>query len=257
MPRFPNMALYSYKKKPTGATRRFFTVVSYVSMTVGSLFLFFSFYPVIASEIYSRVFINSDFTEPIPSYAAAASVRKANEIRGTDDKFSTNLVDYTKASNWFIGGDSTVTNGLLARPDIKDYTISIPKINIKDFKVIIGGEDLLEGIVHYRPECLPGEKCVISLFGHSSLLTLYRENDPKHAFSYVPFLEVGDTVYVSVDGVRYTYEVYDKAVVKPEEVSVLEQHFDNSYLNLITCVPHGTYINRAVVKAKLKDLPIN
>ena len=53
---------------------------------------------------------------------------------------------------------------------------------------------------------------------------------------------------------RYTYEVFDKVVVKPEEVEVLDQQYDDSYVDLITCVPHGTYLKRAVIKAKLKDL---
>ncbi|OGK14356.1 hypothetical protein A3H80_01750 [Candidatus Roizmanbacteria bacterium RIFCSPLOWO2_02_FULL_37_19] len=249
------MALYTYKRKSTGIKRRIFTVISYASMTIGALFLFFSFYPVIASELYSRIFISRDFTDPIP-YAQATSVDKAGSIRGTSNKFSTNLVDYTKASNWFLDEDSEVQRGIRARPDIKEYSISIPKIGVKNAKVIIGGDDLLAGIIHYRPDTLPGENGVVNLFGHSSLLSLYKENDPKHIFSYVPFLENSDVIYVVVDGVKYTYEVYDKIVVKPQETSVLDPKYDGAYLNLITCLPHGTYINRGIVKAKLKSLPL-
>jgi len=39
--------------------------------------------------------------------------------------------------------------------------------------------------------------------------------------------------------------------VEPEDLSILEQRFDDSYLTLVTCVPPGTYLRRLVVRARL------
>ncbi len=228
--------------------------ISYTSMTLGSLFLFWSFYPVLASEFYTRVFLDNSVRAAIPINSMVTSVEKANLVQGTTNKFSTNLVDYTKASNWFIAPESNDPFGPELLEDVHEYTLDIPKIGIEQARVVVGGDDLLSNVVHYLPRTLPGKRGKVSLFGHSSLLQLYKPKNYEHIFSYVPFLEKGDLIYITVNGARYTYQVYDKVVVKPEDVDVLNQQYDDSYLDLITCVPHGTYLKRAVIKAKLKDL---
>ncbi|MBP9815841.1 sortase [Candidatus Woesebacteria bacterium] len=247
------MALYSYKKQLFGPKKAILVAISYTSMTLGSLFLFWSFYPVLASEFYTRVYIDNSVKAAVPSNVVT-SVQKANLVQGTTNKFSTNLVDYTKASNWFITPENTTQLGPESLENVKEYTIDIPKIGIANARVVVAGDELLSSIVHYLPRTLPGKRGKVSLFGHSSLLQLYKPNNYEHIFSYVPFLEKGDVIYITVQGARYTYEVFDKVVVKPEEVEVLDQQYDDSYVDLITCVPHGTYLKRAVIKAKLKDL---
>lgn len=248
------MALYSYKKQIYGPKRALLVFVSYASMTLGSLFLFWSFYPVLASEFYTRVFIGNSVTTPVPVNNVVSSVQKANLVQGTTNKFSTNLVDYTKASNWFIAPVNTEPLGPEALENVKEYTLDVPKIGIENARVLVGGDDLLAGVVQYMPRTLPGKRGKISLFGHSSLLQLFKAHNYEHIFSYVPFLEKGDLIYVTVNDARYTYQVFDKVVVKPDQVDVLSQQYDGVYLDLITCVPHGTNLKRAVIKAKLKDL---
>jgi len=49
----------------------------------------------------------------------------------------------------------------------------------------------------------------------------------------------------------YRYQVIGLREVLPDDVSVLQQHYDSEYLSLITCVPPGTYLRRLVIKAKL------
>lgn len=247
------MALYSYRKQIFGPKKTLLVAISYISMTLGSLFLFWSFYPVLASEFYTRIFIDDAIKAAVPNNTTT-SLEKANLVLGTTNKFSTNLVDYSKASNWFVTPNNIEEFGPEALEDVKEYTLDIPKIGIESARVTVGGDDLFSSIVHYVPRTLPGKRGKVSLFGHSSLLQLYKPNNYEHIFSYVPFLEKGDVVYVTVQGARYTYEVYDKVVVKPEEVEVLDQQYDDTYLDLITCVPHGTYLKRAVIKAKLKQL---
>lgn len=246
------MALYYYTKEVNSERKRILTIASYVSMTIGALFLFWSFYPIVAFEIYSYLFINNKITDPIAK-SASSSLAKAERIKGSNSTFSTNLVDFTKASAWFPESYSASTSH--KRIDLKEYELSIPKLKIYNAKVEVGGDDLLSGLVDYLPENLPGEYGTKSIFGHSTLLQNYNPQDYSTIFSYVPTLENGDTITLRVGQVEYEYKVFDKFIIDPSEVSVLKQQYDHSYLNLITCTPPGTYFKRAVVRAKLAQLP--
>jgi len=210
-------------------------------------FLFWSFYPVISFEIYSHFFIKNKIFSPVPQSDIVSSLEAANSILGAHNIFSTNLSDYTKVGVWFPSKPQ-IKNGQLR---VGEYTLSIPKLNIKDAKVVVGGEDLSKNLVHYLAKSLPGEYGNVTIFGHSTLSQLYNVNDYKTIFTYLFKLERGDKIYVKVDEVVYEYEVYDIFVIEPEEISVLDQRYDNAYLTLITCVPPGTYLKRLVVRAKL------
>ena len=155
------MALYTYKKKPVGRQKAILTFISYSTMTIGALFLFWSFYPVVASEMYNRIFIESDVRAPIPENSSATSLSKAQAVKGTQQKYSTNLIDYTKASSWFT--DSQPLNIHVFSNEIKEYTLSIPKLDIQDVKVAVGGEDLLTGLIHYLPENPPGVEGTVNI----------------------------------------------------------------------------------------------
>jgi len=84
---------------------------------------------------------------------------------------------------------------------------------------------------------------------------LYNVTDYKTIFTYLPSLEVNDTILVQLGDLEYEYKVTDIFIVMLDKISVLEQKYDASYLTLVTCVPPGTYWKRLVVKAKLVQLP--
>ena len=90
------------------------------------------------------------------------------------------------------------------------------------------------------------------IFGHSTLPQLYNSKDYKTIFTYLPSLEKGDNIYIKMGDVDYKYEVFSLMVVNPDQVSILDQNKEASFLTLVTCVPPGTYWQRLVVKAKLK-----
>ena len=200
-------------------------------------------------EIYSRLFIKKNLKTPISNLDAPSSLSEASTILGTFNIFSNNLRDYTKASLWFPSVSQT---GSLSTLSIKEYSLSIPKLNIKDAKVVVGGEDLSKSLIHYLPKGLPGEYGNVAIFGHSTLPQLYSSKDYKSIFTYLPSLETGDVIRVKIGDLEYEYQVYDMFVVDPDEISVLDQQKDGSFLTLITCVPPGTYLKRLVVKAKLR-----
>lgn len=246
------MPLYSYIKERPSRKRRTAHAMSYVSLTVGALLLFWSFYPIISFEIYSRLFIQNNVQTPVPRSQIASSLTSASSVLGSTDVFSSNLKDFVDANQWFTTKPQMKSQKKIS---VKEYTLSIPKINIMNAHVTVGGEDLSKSLVHYLPESLPGEYGNVTIFGHSTLPQLYSQNNYKAIFTYLPSLENGDTILVKMGDTEYQYEVYDRFVVKPDHVSVLDQRYDASYLTLITCVPPGTYWLRLVVRAKLKNLP--
>ncbi len=246
------MALYAYIKERNTAERKIIHYFSYVSLTLGSLLLFWSFYPVISFEIYSRIFIQQHFKSPVPQSQMVSSLAQANSVLGSYSVFSNNLRDFTEVNLWFPTKPQVAVKSDIK---VKQYSLSIPKLNIKDAHVIVGGEDLKKSLVHYLPQSLPGEYGNVVIFGHSTLPQLYNPKNYTTIFTYLPSMEKGDTIIAKVGDEEYQYKVFDVFVVDPEQVSVLEQLTDASYLTLITCVPPGTYWKRLVLRAKLTSLP--
>jgi LPXTG-site transpeptidase (sortase) family protein len=135
--------------------------------------------------------------------------------------------------------------------------IIIPKINL-EVPVVFGmssvSEDavqlaLEDGVVHYANTPNPGEQGNSVIVGHSSNNIL---NSGKYKFAFVLLkrLEPEDTFFVNKDGVRYTYKVYRKEVVGPNDVSVLDTQDRPNTMTLITCDPPGTSINRLIIVAE-------
>lgn len=248
------MTLYTYIKKNSSIERKVINYFSYISLTLGAFLLFWSFYPILSFEIYSRLFIQNKIQTPIPKSAMISSLEKANSVLGSFDVFSNNLRDFTNVNLWF---PSTHQQNQLKKFSIVEYYISIPKLNINKAKVSVGGEDLTKSLVQFLPRSLPGEYGNVIIFGHSTLPQLYNQKDYKTIFTYLASLEKDNKIYIKVNDIQYEYEVYDMFVVNPDQVSILEQRTDASYLTLITCVPPGTYWKRLIVRAKLTKLPTN
>jgi LPXTG-site transpeptidase (sortase) family protein len=135
-----------------------------------------------------------------------------------------------------------------------DPLIIIPKINveipvvydepsIEESKIQAGLE---RGVVHYATTAYPGEKGNGVIFGHSAN-NILNKGKYKFAFVLLKRLELGDTFYVQKDGKRYVYKVFDKKIVPPTDVSVIQAGDKPATMTLITCDPPGTSLNRLVV----------
>lgn len=246
------MALKIYLKENNSPKRKIVINLSHLSLTIGAFLLFWSFYPVISFEIYSRFIVKNRFIAPISSSNMASSLQQAGSILGSYNVFSNNLRDFTQVRLWFPTKQQA---GQIRQFNIKEYYLTIPKLNISKAKVIIGGEDLSKSLTHYLPTSLPGEYGNVAIFGHSTLPQLFNMKDYKTIFTYLPSLEKGDRIIINIGDLEYNYEVFEMFVVKPDQISVLEQKYDASYLTLVTCVPPGTYWQRLIVKAKLSKLP--
>ncbi|MFI5240946.1 MAG: sortase [Microgenomates group bacterium] len=189
---------------------------------------------------------------PIVSYDIIYSDKYTNLISPVTDKApqSVSEVDYTQASNWFIGG---VDQGAFSSTKVEYYNITVPRLKIDKAIVAIGGEDLSEHIIQYPGTALPGKRGNSVLFGHSILPIFY---DPKNyisIFSLLPTLKKGDEIDVDYDGISYKYRVEEMFEVLPTDIQVLDQDTTDSFLTLVTCVPPGDprKPKRLIVRARV------
>lgn len=242
------MSLKIYVKEKNPKYKKPLRFLSYIILMVGAGFIFWAFYPMISFELYARFFLNRKSATPLPQSDKVSSLNFAESVYADGLSVSNNLRDFTKASVWFPG-----TKLPEAKTDLKvdKYSLSIPKLNLSNLEVIVGGNDLAKSLIHYLPSSLPGQYGNVAIFGHSTLPQLFNSKDYKTVFTYLPKMDIGDEIYVTVEGKQYKYEVYDIYIVKPEEVSVLNQKFNDSVLTLVTCVPPGTFLNRLIVKSRL------
>lgn len=74
------MSLYSYKKILNTRKKKVLQYISYVTLTIGIVFLFWSFYPIIQFEIFSRLFIEQKVYSPVPYSNIASSMEVANSV---------------------------------------------------------------------------------------------------------------------------------------------------------------------------------
>jgi sortase A len=132
--------------------------------------------------------------------------------------------------------------------------VIIPKINV-ELPIIYDSSanendienNLEDGVVHYPTTAVPGQQGNAAFFGHSSN-NIFNKGKYKFAFVLLHELEPGDIFYLTYNGKLYTYKVFDKKIVKPEQTSVLNPVVGKtSTATLITCDPPGTSINRLVV----------
>jgi len=149
------------------------------------------------------------------------------------------------SSTPIVGNDTKV--GPEPRVLIAKINLEVPVVygtNSNDEAAI--QKNLEDGVVHYSNTPTPGQAGNVVIVGHSSN-NIFNKGKYKFAFVLLKQLEVGDTFSLNKDGVRYTYQVFEKKIVKPTDISVLGPTAKPNTATLITCDPPGTSINRLVV----------
>ena len=135
-------------------------------------------------------------------------------------------------------------------------SVTIPKINVQipiDFTVATTDEAAVEdglksGVVHYANTALPGQDGNGAYFGHSAVNIFNNGVKYKFAFSLLHDLTTGDVFYITYSGTTYAYRVFDREVVPPSDVGVINDNKGRTATaTLITCDPPGVSTNRLVV----------
>jgi sortase A len=122
----------------------------------------------------------------------------------------------------------------------------IPKIELK---AAIGEgvdmETLKFALGHFQGTAMPGEKGNFCVAGHRS----YTYNE---FFNRLNEIETGDSIIVRTKQEEFTYKVYEKKVVEPTEVSVLNTTNDAT-ITLVTCTPIHIATHRLIIKGRLEN----
>lgn len=146
----------------------------------------------------------------------------------------------------------------IIKPISTDYGIVIEKINA-NAKVVPDVDPanereyiqaLGQGVAAAKGSTLPGEPGNLYIFSHSTDApwNIVRMNA---VFYLLREMSSGDRIVVFYQGKRFDYIVFDKQVVKGDDVSFLLNRYDVPVLTLQTCDPPGTILNRMIVRAKL------
>lgn len=233
------MALYLYVKRTRIFRKKIIRIFSLACFLFGLSIIVWVLYPILTFELYYAPRYNK-LVRPIPS-----EIIKSTIVESLPSVLGTTTIDYTKASVWFPKAYSLKTHDTSSA-----YVLNIPKVGIEQAQVIVGGEDLSKSLIHFTGP-LPGNFGNPVIFGHSTLLWFYNPKDYKTIFSKLPELDIDDEITINIDNITYTYRVFEMRIVSPDDLSVLEQNYDNSYITLVTCVPPGTYFRRLIVKGKL------
>ncbi|MFL0248398.1 class D sortase [Candidatus Clostridium stratigraminis] len=161
--------------------------------------------------------------------------------RAMIDSFEHTIEDIDKGSN-----DASPSE----KPPIDDISaaIGIMKIPKIDLKVAIGegidNKTLKYAVGHFTGTAMPGEKGNFSVAGHRSYT--YSEY-----FNRLDELKDGDEIIVQTKKGEFTYKIYEKEVVEPTEVSVLNSTKDAT-ITLVTCTPIRIATHRLIIKGKLE-----
>ncbi|MGI6278215.1 MAG: sortase [Patescibacteria group bacterium] len=239
---------YLYVKKQPRQNSFFWRLLRLVPVLVfimGFLALSYAGWPIISYQVKSsRRFKANNLIRP---YSPVGVNNVLGDISG-ESFFSVAGADegLTQVKNWLPAGSDRGAGG---RVDY--YSLTIPSLGIFNAVVQVGGEDLSQHLIQYGGTAYPGDFGNAVIFGHSVLPQFFNPKDYMTIFSLLPTLEYGDEILVDFDGVRYRYQVEEMVEVKPDDLAILEQRFDDSYLSMVTCVPPGTYLRRLVVRARL------
>lgn len=142
------------------------------------------------------------------------------------------------------------------QPEVKQFEVRIEKIgveapvieNVDGTNKQAYSETLESGVAHFKGTALPGEGSNIFIFGHSS--TVSGKGTYAKVFARLGELEKGDQVTIFYNGKEYKYSVFEKKVVRSDDISVLEPT-NNEQLTLMTCWPIGSDKKRLIVKSKI------
>jgi sortase A len=138
---------------------------------------------------------------------------------------------------------------VLKKPSVqqKPQAIGILQIDLIDLKLpIVEGiskQDLKIAPGHIPGTASPGQIGNAVIAGHHSY-------SYGRMFNRLEELKLGDSVNVKMGGKTYGYTIYQKKMVDPSDISVLNYNKTDAILTLITCDADGK--RRLILQAKIK-----
>ncbi len=248
--------MYTYIKAPPGHVLRHVSplkdslriVLSSLLLTLGVAAFTTATYPFIAYQTtYAPKFVktpevlgSSDTPATLPPITQTALETQPTIL----PEVVNTALDYTNADAWY--GHSTTQTF-----DHISYSLSIPKLKIKNATVRDDHTDLKESLIHYPGTAQPGDLGNGVIFGHSVLPQFFNPKNYLTIFSTLHTLSKGDEITITSGPATYTYKIEQMYVTTPDDLTPLAQSYASRTLTLITCTPPGTYLKRLIIKAVL------
>lgn len=160
---------------------------------------------------------------------------------------NTSILEISKTSDAGIGLSSSGGLALFIPAIEVASPIILPKTDrIKDILV-----SLEDGVGLYPGSAAPGHTGRGVILGHSSRASWYR-GDYATIFALLGKLKTGDQFIITDEGKRYTYTIFSKEFLTPQQTNaVLAGPANGSEIDLITCYPIGSASKRTLVRAVL------
>ena len=144
-----------------------------------------------------------------------------------------------------LPGEETEDTPIAESEPIQAGVIKIPRLKAADN--IVEGVDqpaLRLGVGHMGGTALPGQAGNCVLAGHR----------PRDLLRHLELVKTGDTILLSDQENRYTYEVFRTLTVEPTEFWITEPvEGRDAVVTLFTCTPYMVSTHRLVVQAELTE----
>lgn len=160
------------------------------------------------------------------------NIQKVDEQIGVSENIK--IADKKSLDNKKSSEDKKGTIGIISIPKIELNVALSEGVDASILKYAVG---------HFKGTPMPGNKGNFCVAGHRS----YTYNQ---YFNRLDELEIGDKIIVTTMDGEFHYEVYEIKVVKPEEISVLD-NTERAEITLVTCTPIRVATHRLIVKGKI------
>jgi sortase A len=141
----------------------------------------------------------------------------------------------------------------LGQPSPKNMTLTVPKLGLEDVAVPTGfrqAELDREGLLRMKDSGLPWEEGSNTFIAGHALG--YPWTRVPRAFYGLEKLMPGDEIFLqSADRRTYTFRVYDRITVEPDDTWVTYPVEGKTVVSLQTCTPIPTFENRFIVRGEL------
>ncbi len=133
-----------------------------------------------------------------------------------------------------------------------EMALSIPKLGLEDVEVPTADSQVAldrEGIIRLQGTGTPWEEGSNTVIVGHALGFVFTK--VPYVFYEFDTMEPGDEITIEDrDGERYTFRVYDRLVVRPEDYWVTYPVPDKTIVSLQTCTPIPSFEKRLIVRAE-------
>ena len=174
--------------------------------------------------------------EPSGSVAPPLEVENARALLGEEPAEARNEVEKEKE----------------AARETGTVRLSVPRLGITNLPVPTASTQAelnREGIIRLEGSGPPGaEGSNTFIVGHA---LGYSWTEVRFVFRHLEKMRPGDEILLDSGGERYTFRVYDRLTVRPEDYWVTYPVTGKTVVSLQSCIPYPTFENRLVVRGEL------